>query len=119
MRASSLIFAVNNFLVQALVLSIIVLARDHGAKPGQIGLMLAGFGLGMFGYVANTQQTSTALAGIKGLQTLYPCLALAVAGAVLWFLSPLSDERHEQIVDEIHDREDAAAAAEKPGEATV
>jgi predicted MFS family arabinose efflux permease len=28
------------------VLSIIVLARDRGAKPGQIGLMLAGFGLG-------------------------------------------------------------------------
>jgi len=42
---------------------------------------LAGFGLSMVRYVANAQQTSGALLGIKGLQTLYPCAAFLIAAA--------------------------------------
>lgn len=71
---------------------------------------LAGFGLGMVGYVANQTQSSGALLGIKGLQTLYPCIALALAAAVLWFLYPLTDERHAELVSEVHAREEVGIA---------
>ena len=48
--------------------------------------------------------------GIKGLQTLYPCVALALAAAVLWFLYPLTDERHAELVREVHAREEVGIA---------
>jgi GPH family glycoside/pentoside/hexuronide:cation symporter len=74
---------------------------------------LAGFGLSMVGYVANAQQTSGALLGIKGLQTLYPCIAFLIAAAILWFLYPLTDARHAEIVTEL----DGGFSADHPGDA--
>lgn len=46
LRATALLVAGSNFLFQALVLVVIVLARDEGASPAVIGAMLAGAGLG-------------------------------------------------------------------------
>ncbi|MDQ1483833.1 MAG: glycoside/pentoside/hexuronide:cation symporter, family [Actinomycetota bacterium] len=73
---------------------------------------LAGFGLSFVGYLPNVQQSANTLLGIKGLQTLYPCLALTVAGLVFWRWYPLTDKRVTEIVDEVHQREVGAGVAE-------
>ena len=67
---------------------------------------LTGFGLSAVGYLPNVQQSSSTLLGMKGLQTLYPCLALAVAAIVLAVLYPLTDKRLVEITGETHDREE-------------
>lgn len=46
LRATAILVAGSNFLFQALVLVVIVVATGRGASPNTIGLMLAGFGLG-------------------------------------------------------------------------
>jgi MFS family permease len=46
MRDTALLVAGSNMLFQALVLVLIVLAKDHGASSGTVGLMLAGSGVG-------------------------------------------------------------------------
>jgi len=46
LRACALLIAGSNFIFQALVLSIIVLIKDHGANSATIGFTLAGFGGG-------------------------------------------------------------------------
>jgi predicted MFS family arabinose efflux permease len=46
LRATLLLVAGSNFLFQALNLILIVIARDHGASPAVIGIMLAGLGVG-------------------------------------------------------------------------
>ena len=73
---------------------------------------LAGFGLSFVGYLPNVQQSASTLLGMKGLQTLYPCLALTAAALVLWLLYPLTDSRVDEIVAETHAREVGAGPAE-------
>jgi MFS family permease len=46
LRATALLVAASNFLFAALVLILIVLAREGGASPAGIGVMLAGAGVG-------------------------------------------------------------------------
>ena len=46
LRMAAVLVAGSNFLFQALVLVLIVIARDHGASPALIGVMLAGAGVG-------------------------------------------------------------------------
>lgn len=46
LRDAALLVAGSNFLFQALVLIVIVIARESGAAPAEIGLMLAGAGVG-------------------------------------------------------------------------
>ena len=46
LRIAALLVAGSNFVFQALVLVLIVIARDHGASPALIGVMLAGAGAG-------------------------------------------------------------------------
>jgi predicted MFS family arabinose efflux permease len=46
LRAAALLVAGSNLLFQALVLILIVIARDNGASSSVIGLMLAGAGVG-------------------------------------------------------------------------
>ncbi|MFF1529596.1 glycoside-pentoside-hexuronide (GPH):cation symporter [Cellulomonas sp. NPDC058312] len=82
----------------------------------------AGFGLSLIGYVPKfterpelADQADGILQGIKGLQTLYPCLALTIAGAVLFFLYPLTDARITELVAETRDREAGRAVADEPG----
>jgi MFS family permease len=46
LRDCALLVAGSNLMFQALVLVLIVLARERGASPGEVGLVLAGFGAG-------------------------------------------------------------------------
>lgn len=75
---------------------------------------LAGFGLSAIGYIPKVQQTSGVLAGMKGLQTLYPCLALAVAALVLAAMYPLTDRKMEELVFETHAAEGTDPAGPAP-----
>ena len=82
----------------------------------------AGFGLSLIGYVpgftsdpAMAGSTDGILHGIKALQTLYPCIALTIAGAVLFFLYPLTDKRITELVAETREREAATAVSDEPG----
>jgi GPH family glycoside/pentoside/hexuronide:cation symporter len=82
----------------------------------------AGFGLSVIGYVPRftsdpdlADQAGGILQGIKALQTLYPAIALTLAGAVLFFLYPLTDRRVTQIVTETREREAGVAVADEPG----
>ncbi len=82
----------------------------------------AGFGLSLIGYVpkftsdpAMADQADGILQGIKSLQTLYPCIALTIAGAVLFFLYPLTDKRITELVAETREREAATAVSDEPG----
>ncbi|HEU0164350.1 MAG TPA: MFS transporter [Thermomicrobiales bacterium] len=84
LRAAALIFAANNFIVQALVLSLIVLTREHGAPAGEIGLMLAGFGVGgLIGAIASPwlQSRISPRAVIAGSNWL---CAIAIPLMALW-----------------------------------
>lgn len=45
------------------------------------------------------------LAGIKGLFTLYPAIALTLAGLTLLLLYPLSEKRNKEIITEIYERD--------------
>ncbi|MGT2462091.1 glycoside-pentoside-hexuronide (GPH):cation symporter [Sinomonas atrocyanea] len=75
---------------------------------------LAGFGLSAIGYIPKVQQASGVLAGMKGLQTLYPCLALAVAALVLAVMYPLTDRKMEELVFETHAAEGTDPAGPGP-----
>ena len=74
---------------------------------------MAGFGLSLIGYRENflddasmsAEQAASILTGIKGLQTLYPCIALTLAGLTLLFLYPLSEAKNVQIINAIAERE--------------
>lgn len=57
--------------------------------------------LGLTGYVANAEQTSTTLLGIKGAMTLYPAFALAMAALIIFFLYGLSDEKYREIANDL------------------
>jgi MFS family permease len=46
LRAASLLVAGSNFLFQGVVLVLIVIARENGASPALVGLILAGAGVG-------------------------------------------------------------------------
>ncbi|WP_110953685.1 glycoside-pentoside-hexuronide (GPH):cation symporter [Anaerosinus massiliensis] len=64
----------------------------------------SGIGLSLVGYIPNAQQSGTALLGIKGLLLLYPAVTIFCAALVIKFLYDLSDDRHGQIITEIHTR---------------
>jgi GPH family glycoside/pentoside/hexuronide:cation symporter len=83
---------------------------------------IAGFGLSLVGYVPDfldrpgaAATADTVLAGIKSLQTLFPAVAFAVAGVVLFLLYPLTDRRVTELIAETREREAATAVADEPG----
>lgn len=57
--------------------------------------------LGLTGYVANVEQSSTTLLGIKGAMTLYPAFALVMAALIIFFLYGLSDDKYRKIADDL------------------
>ncbi len=57
-------------------------------------------GLGLAGYVANTEQTATATAAIHGMLTLVPVVILCLLVVLTW-IHPLDRSRHQQIVTEL------------------
>lgn len=46
LRSTTLIVAASNGLFQAVTLAVIVVAKAHGASPGVVGIILAGWGVG-------------------------------------------------------------------------
>lgn len=64
----------------------------------------AGFGLTLVGYVANANQSSSTLLGIKGLLLLYPACAAGVAAIMIGFVYNLSDTKFAKIIGELKAR---------------
>ncbi|WP_417555727.1 glucuronide transporter [Microbacterium sp.] len=82
-------------------------------KTGQaIGGALAAFALSWGGYAAGAaQQSAHAELGIRAGAGLIPLICSVVAIAVMFFY-PLTDQRHREIVAEIADRRERAAAGD-------
>lgn len=57
--------------------------------------------LGLTGYVANAEQSSETLLGIKSALTLYPAFALGMAALIIFFLYGLSDDKYREIADDL------------------
>jgi len=70
-----------------------------------IGGGLAAFLLGLYGYVANTEQTQQALTGIFHMNTIWPAVA-TVIGIIPFFFYDLTDEKVERITAEIESQGD-------------
>jgi GPH family glycoside/pentoside/hexuronide:cation symporter/probable glucitol transport protein GutA len=59
--------------------------------------------LSLVGYIPNMAQSSSTLWGIHSLTTLLPFLA-SIFGIIPILFYPLSEEKHHQIVEELHRR---------------
>jgi len=70
-----------------------------------IGGGLAAFLLGLYGYVANIEQTQQALTGIFHMNTIWPAVA-TVIGIIPFFFYDLTDEKVERITAEIESQGD-------------
>ena len=68
----------------------------------------AGLGLSLIGYIPNSTQTNSALAGIKGLLLMYPAITILVAALIIGFFYELTDKRCNQIVEDLAQRKLAA-----------
>lgn len=66
-----------------------------------VAAAVSGSVLALTGYVANAHQSAKTLAGIKGLMTLYPALAITIAAIVIGVLYKLSDKKYEEIVKDL------------------
>ncbi|KZL89892.1 MFS transporter [Clostridium magnum] len=62
---------------------------------------VSGSVLALTGYVANAQQSAKTLAGIKGLMTLYPAVAIGIAALVIGVLYKLSDKKYNEIIADL------------------
>lgn len=57
--------------------------------------------LGVTGYIANVHQSASTLLGIKGAVTLYPAVALIIAGIIFFFLYGISDDKYVRIAGDL------------------
>jgi len=83
-----------------LAFSAAMLAQKFGIT---IGSASAGWMLGWYGFVANTEQSSETLGGIRILFSLIPGI-LAIANGLVLFGYKLSDEKLAEIVAELEER---------------
>lgn len=65
----------------------------------------SGIGLSMIGYVPNAKQSASTLTGIKGLLLLYPAAALVIAIVIFGTLYKLNEQKTQEIVRELSQRE--------------
>jgi glycoside/pentoside/hexuronide:cation symporter, GPH family len=85
-------------------------ARTEGMQYGfyvfitklgaSISMLLAGWGLDMFGYVANASQSDTSLMGIRLLTSFAPAVFLVI-GMIILIFYPINEKLHSQMVEEI------------------
>jgi GPH family glycoside/pentoside/hexuronide:cation symporter len=72
---------------------------------------LAGVGLSQIGFVKGFDKTlspeaaDSVKSGIKGLLTLYPCIALILAGVTLFLLYPLTETKLKDMLNDIYQRD--------------
>jgi predicted MFS family arabinose efflux permease len=102
LRSTTLIVAASNGLFQAVTLSVIVVAKAHGASPGVVGLILAGWGVGGLagaaaaGWLGKRLPAAAVVIGANWVWAgLLPVIALApqpvaigTAGAGMAFVGP-------------------------------
>jgi predicted MFS family arabinose efflux permease len=102
LRSTTLIVAASNGLFQAVTLSVIVVAEAHGASPGVVGLILAGWGVGGLagaaaaGWLGKGLPAAAVVIGANWVWAgLLPVIALAprpiaigTAGAGMAFVGP-------------------------------
>jgi len=65
---------------------------------------IPGIVLAWVGYVANTEQTQQALAGIKGLMFIYPGVLAVATFIIMFFCYKLTDSRSKEIITELNER---------------
>lgn len=83
---------------------IIYAAFNFSRKIAQsIAALVSAGVLGLTGYVANAQQNSETLLGIKGAMTLYPAVALAIAAIVVGLLHNLPDDKYRKIAKDLQE----------------
>lgn len=75
---------------------------------GGFGVGLLGIMLAMIGYVANTEQTPTALEGLRYFAFLVPTIGFFIAAAIVWF-HPMDSRRHARLVRAIDYRKTVRA----------
>jgi GPH family glycoside/pentoside/hexuronide:cation symporter len=63
-----------------------------------------GIVLTMVGYVANTEQTTKALTGIKGLMFIYPGVLAIATFIIMYFCYKLTDTKCKEIIAELNER---------------
>jgi glycoside/pentoside/hexuronide:cation symporter, GPH family len=80
---------------------------------------LAGFGLGLIGYIPKVEQSSSTLLGMKALQTLYPAVAFLIAAAILIFLYTLTDRRQAAIVADLRARDQVIEVEGSDGQGEI
>jgi glycoside/pentoside/hexuronide:cation symporter, GPH family len=72
---------------------------------------MAGVGLGWIGYVKDfdktlsPQEADSVKVGIKGLLTLYPSIALALAAVTLFLLYPLTESKLKDMLNDMYQRD--------------
>jgi hypothetical protein len=72
---------------------------------------MAGVGLGWIGYVKDfdktlsPQEANSVKVGIKGLLTLYPSIALALAAVTLFLLYPLTESKLKDMLNDMYQRD--------------
>jgi GPH family glycoside/pentoside/hexuronide:cation symporter len=78
-------------------------AFNFSRKIAQSLAALVGAGmLSLTGYVANQKiQSPETLAGIKGVLTLYPAIALVVGAVMLFFVYHLTDDKYKKIAGDL------------------
>lgn len=86
--------------VEGLTYSLFSLFRKCGHA---IGGALPAFIYSASGYVANAEQTESALLGIRATVSLVPAAGLLIAGLIIVFY-PLNDARFQQIMQELKSR---------------
>jgi len=65
---------------------------------------IPGLVLAMVGYVANTEQTPQALAGIRGLMFIYPGVLAVATFIIMYFCYKLTDSKSKEIIAELNER---------------
>jgi GPH family glycoside/pentoside/hexuronide:cation symporter len=66
-----------------------------------VAAAVSGSVLALTGYIANQQQSARTLAGIKGLMTLYPAVAIGIAALVIGLLYKLSDKKYNEVIADL------------------
>lgn len=85
-----------------------LLVKSAGALSG----WLIGIGLAAFGYVANAEQSTTTMMGMRGLMFVLPTIFIALCFVVYKKYYKLTGDYHEEIIKELEVRHTTKASNE-------
>jgi len=81
-----------------------------GKVTGALGIALCGWGLKLFGYVENVDQTATSLLGIRLMFAIIPIVLLAICIPLL-IKYPINKETHHEIIKQLEIKRQSANIA--------